>query len=529
MQINFLAAQDDYYFFSKKTTSLEQMMKSQINDIAPNHIKSINETYANQSISTEKRYEKYIFGYFCQDKDSLQEPEYISLALESISGFIKNPSSLSSIIAHLDTVNTPAAKKIATIFTTYQDYFNNYEKLNKLQENYVHFAEALFSNKSFASILENKKNTMEHDGLNPFIDHYVKITNLPLPFSIAETEKNRLKDISSSKFWTAFNKAPIITDQEKWDEEGKKRANEFYDEYVKERPKIANLYRAMKEELNTKLQQKKGKTKLTKEGMMHLLELNKKTYPSLNGQQNLPNNFSPLEPLEENKEKVTPVIQKEEESGSAAPIKKSKGKKKNNGKKTGKKQQQFLTAPAVEPETEPIKIEQPKDPKKKIVQTNIQCIHDSMHNVDLYAYLSVKQKNKIPDFAYHARNFAWFKDAKQALQNQGYNDPNNPKYKFQDTAAVYHGFSIDIDKFAREYGSCQVKKDKDGKDVFFIALPGHIEKNGQKTFVIYGYVIDPEKKLCYHRCIEERSPEQLLNEYLNNEAWHVTLEELINE
>ena len=132
-------------------------MKSQINDIAPNHIKSINETYANQSISTEKRYEKYIFGYFCQDKDSLQEPEYISLALESISGFIKNPSSLSSIIAHLDTVNTPAAKKIATIFTTYQDYFNNYEKLNKLQENYVHFAEALFSNKSFASILENKK------------------------------------------------------------------------------------------------------------------------------------------------------------------------------------------------------------------------------------------------------------------------------------------------------------------------------------------------------------------------------------
>jgi len=57
----------------------------------------------------------------------------------------------------------------------------------------------------------------------------------------------------------------------------------------------------------------------------------------------------------------------------------------------------------------------------------------------------------------------------------------------------------------------------------FLNLVKKIPKN---IFGIFGYAIDPETKICYHRCFEPRTTQELLSEYLNEEAWKVTLEDL---
>lgn len=133
---------------------------------------------------------------------------------------------------------------------------------------------------------------------------------------------------------------------------------------------------------------------------------------------------------------------------------------------------------------------------------------------------------RIEDFAYHPRIYEWLKDPAEALDHQGYNNPDNPKHVYRATAMAYHGFSIDIDKYMREYGTLKEKTAHNGKSTYFVALPGHIEKNNSCKFVIYGYAIDPAKKICYHRCIEERNSQDLLNEYLTNQSWRITAEEI---
>jgi hypothetical protein len=78
----------------------------------------------------------------------------------------------------------------------------------------------------------------------------------------------------------------------------------------------------------------------------------------------------------------------------------------------------------------------------------------------------------------------------------------------------------------REYGTLKEETDRLGQPTHFIALPGHIERNNEHKFVIYGYAINPVTKICYHRCIEQKSSEELLKEYLTHQSWKVTLEAL---
>lgn len=163
---------------------------------------------------------------------------------------------------------------------------------------------------------------------------------------------------------------------------------------------------------------------------------------------------------------------------------------------------------------------------KKIAQNFIKEIQDSLNTMTIHLYCSFKQKKEIPTFARHKRLLEWFEDGKATLAKQGYLDPENPKHRYKDTAIAYHAFSLDVDPVAQKYGTQYEEVDKNGNRTLFIAIPGHIVRHGQITFGIFGFAIDPITKLCYHRCFEERTNKQLLNEYLNAQEWKVTLDQI---
>ena len=163
---------------------------------------------------------------------------------------------------------------------------------------------------------------------------------------------------------------------------------------------------------------------------------------------------------------------------------------------------------------------------KKIAQSFIKEIPDLLNTMSIHLYCSFKQKKEVPTFARHKRLHDWFDDGKGTLFKQGYMDPESPKHVYKDTAIAYHSFSLDVDPIAQKYGTQYEEVDKNGIRTLFIAIPGHIVRNGQITFGIFGYAINPIEKLCYHRCFEERTSEQLLNEYLNAQEWKVTLDQI---
>lgn len=306
----------------------------------------------------------------------------------------------------------------------------------------------------------------------------------------------------------------------KMDDFGKKSENNkrfFLDAYKELRPSICNYYEAIRKEIRTLILKNR-----------QLLHFSQKNFSSLDTTSSLPNKLPATLNSEQNTPKTEdPIptnVEKSIEDNSKQKIKKNK---------CGYRKNWTLEASPAQPALQEKGKQKETDTIEKIVHnpvikpnTHITCVTDALNKIKLYAYLSIKPKRKIEDFSYHPRIYEWLKDPAKALEHQGYNNPDNPKYGYRNNAVAYHGFSIDIDKYMREYGIVKEKTARNGKPTHFVALPGHIEKNDKTKFVIYGYAIDPEKKICYHRCIEERTSQDLLNEYLSDQSWKITLEEL---
>lgn len=165
-------------------------------------------------------------------------------------------------------------------------------------------------------------------------------------------------------------------------------------------------------------------------------------------------------------------------------------------------------------------------PVAKTPTSLIKEVHDILNNMTIHLYCSNKQKKEVAVFARHSRINEWFEDGKNTLAKQGYLDPQNPKHGYADTAIAYHSFHLDVDPIAQKFGTQYEQTDKTGKRTLFIAIPGDIVRNGQRTFGIFGYAIDPETKLLYHRCFEPKTSQTLLKEYLDAQCWKVTLDDL---
>lgn len=215
---------------------------------------------------------------------------------------------------------------------------------------------------------------------------------------------------------------------------------------------------------------------------------------------------------------------------NAKSSKPKKNKTKKQPYKTSNSESHALVVAAAPLVSTLIKTAEPESIKskatKRVAQSLIKEINDPLNNMTIHLYCSAKQKKEVPTFARHKRLIEWFEDGKATLAKQGYLDPNNPKHKFKDTALAHHSFSLDVDPIAQKYGCQYEQTDKNGNRTLFVAIPGHIERNGAITFGIFGYAIDPVSKLCYHRCFEERTSQELLNEYLDAQMWKVKLDQL---
>ncbi len=194
--------------------------------------------------------------------------------------------------------------------------------------------------------------------------------------------------------------------------------------------------------------------------------------------------------------------------------------------KKGKTRKQHHPSVTMQPPALPAPVAKPATKESEPL---IKEIHDRMNNMTIHLYCSNKQKKEVPVFARHKRIIEWFEDSKKALAKQGYLDPKNPKSALVDTAIPYHSFSLDVDPIAQKFGTQYELTDKNGKRKIFVAIPGHIVRNGQQIFGIFGYIFDPEEKILYHRCFEPKTAQQLLKEYLDEQQWKVTLEELVEE
>ncbi len=220
------------------------------------------------------------------------------------------------------------------------------------------------------------------------------------------------------------------------------------------------------------------------------------------------------------------LVMKDEKAPDSKTIKakKNKAKKENKAKA-------FAQSPVL-PANVPQEPAQPATPKpaktkvaKKIAQNLIKELNDPLNNMKIALYCSFKQKKEVSTFARHKRLTQWFEDGKATLTKQGYLDPENPKHVHKETAIPYHSFSLDVDPIAQKYGTQYEETDKNGNRTLFVAIPGHIMRHGQITFGFFGYAIDPVHKICYHRCFEERTSQQLLNEYLDTQEWKVKLDQ----
>lgn len=222
---------------------------------------------------------------------------------------------------------------------------------------------------------------------------------------------------------------------------------------------------------------------------------------------------------------TTPPLEKgEAEQTSAKKIVGKVQKKQNNLKKPtmAKEVSALITQSAP---LEPILVTPtPKPMQKELVEPLTVEFKDTLRNMNICLYLSAKHK-QIPAFSYHDRVYQWLTKPEEALEKQGYLDPNNKKFAFQDTAIAYHGFDMKVDHYVYKWGTVKDGIDANGNPVRFVAITGHIDRSGKRIFCVFGYAIDLKDNRCFHRCIQETTAEHIIEEYLKDNNWKVKLEE----
>ncbi len=117
---------------------------------------------------------------------------------------------------------------------------------------------------------------------------------------------------------------------------------------------------------------------------------------------------------------------------------------------------------------------------------------------------------------------SWFNDSKKALDKQGYNDPNNKRFKYRKNAPLIHAFSQLVDTYIPTCGTeCKYFNKKTKQSDIAVTIPGSITQNNQETLGLFTYLINSKTQQCYHRNFEKRSRGQLLADYLQKGYYEV--------
>ncbi len=242
-----------------------------------------------------------------------------------------------------------------------------------------------------------------------------------------------------------------------------------------------------------------------------------KTY-DFNADTRLPNQLIP-----ERAAPATPPLEgPAEQVNTKKAVSKTPDQKKTLNKPSTAKEPSLRQEPTTP--AEPAVVLTPKPAQKELAEPLTVEFKDTLRNMNICLYLSAKHK-QIPAFSYHDRVYQWLTKPEEALKKQGYLDPNNKKFVFQDTAIAYHGFDMKVDHYVYKWGTVTDGVDANGNPVRFVAITGHIDRGGKRIFCVFGYAIDLKDNRCFHRCIQETTPEHIIEEYLKDNSWKVKLEE----
>lgn len=457
-----------------------------------------------QKASMAQVLQQQISDILLQKQPFSQEPEYIALALETAAKITENPSTAASLIEKYRRRNTPISLHIATLLSKEQPLINDIIFLKEAGTKARPLGPIL---KELIKIIEAKDQIRTPAFVEPFKKNIVVILENPQIMGMYPDPTNN-DDNWKNLLNTTLEKRKEPNDL----------VQKFYKSYKVIQSEVHSFYKALKEEINTTLAQ------LRKKNRVSATVATKKIYTSFIGSDTLPNTLPEAVTPSPIVEQIAPA----QPAPANAAIHTKAPKTKNKKKKKKQQSPEWSNSAETKEVAQPPSPTQSADTTQKAPskENKIECIKDALHNQQLYVYRAIKHADSLKPFAYHNRIYAWIKDKNKALHDQGYMDPENPKYVLRHQAAANHGFSLDIDKYALKYGSRKMVQNKNGKDVLFLALPGHREKDGKRTFILYGYVIDPITNICYHRCIEERTAEELLHEYLRDNTWKITLDEL---
>lgn len=274
--------------------------------------------------------------------------------------------------------------------------------------------------------------------------------------------------------------------------------------YFKNSDHFIELYKAILQEIQSIIQQERAKgNKNFRELYNFTKELtfdNKIRNYILNG------------PLPEHLEfiKFAPEVQDTPSSSPdlAQKNKKNVRKKKNvqQSKSSGKNEQPEIVTnknPLIEETEDCLKIQ---DPDNKLA-------------IQIFKTDESNQIKMLPVINYTDWVVAWFNNADEALNAQGYTDPTNKKFTpIQDRAHVkaMHGFSRLVDDYIKQWGkqSTTPSRRKTNKMDILITLPGAlVYQNGTWETGLFTYIIDSENGEWYHRNFTTRAGKQLIEDY----------------
>ncbi len=149
-------------------------------------------------------------------------------------------------------------------------------------------------------------------------------------------------------------------------------------------------------------------------------------------------------------------------------------------------------------------------------------IYDQLNQMKAAAYSFANKGHKVTigKFSYARNVEQWYSNPDQALIDQGYTDPANPKNKYwresPEKVIKIHRPSKKLQELIVEKGMQTTVHDKDDGQATCIKMFGHAELDdtGQKTTCMYRWLINPNTKVCFHYNIE--FPKNIIEEILDH-------------
>jgi hypothetical protein len=150
----------------------------------------------------------------------------------------------------------------------------------------------------------------------------------------------------------------------------------------------------------------------------------------------------------------------------------------------------------------------------------------------LYKPKKMNQQSFQGKLAYTKWIKRWFENPENALEEQGYTDPESPKFtkpEKYDHVIMVHSFGLAVDNFIHLGLIAQTKNRRnEGQEDILVAIPGVVKhgENGDTEPGLFTYIKDIKNGDLYHRNFVKRSFDDLYNEFIEKGYYDINFEEI---